>query len=566
VIAVPESPGQMILDEVAMRLSPLMTCDKFIRFVKERGLAVSHEQLHVFEKHRALVPVVRIGRSFPEDHTLRLDGSPTAPDFEAGWVVDTSAPGGTYVLPEIDGRDCRAFYSAYQLWALERVLQGTTSLLDLGAHVGTDAESVDWDAYMSRLVAQTAKNVDRLRSDPSLCAVPLLCQLISNRYLPLAQGNQRTIRIGGRTQFGGWMTFSSESWDWQTYRDDWDPARLIPAFALDEESLERIYVNLVNAMRLCDPLWSWAELVRFVNQRKRDELKGDALRAESYRQGAEMVRQLHLELYGVDLGPPEEMFGQVINYIPELEVRDDPRLYLQYVTNQYDLNSQPKAVLFVEGETEVVFVKKIFLELFGQHHGKSGIEIIDLAGVDNATGTKKEDRYGAIFRLVDYLHDHQTFAFIMLDQENRAKKLWNAAANKSSSFLLRSRVMPQDQICLWRQDFELDNFSDTEIARALTDMPGHSVRFRSTDIKAVRSQWRNRKISGLFRERTGRDLKKPLLAERLAEIVVAPETRRRPANRPVIKFLQRVDRQSWMNPLPITRDIWRQNQEYLDRH
>ena len=126
--------------------------------------------------------------------------------------------------------------------------------------------------------------------------------------------------------------------------------------------------------------------------------------------------------------------------------------------------------------------------------------------------------------------------------------------------------MHPSRIRVWHQDFELDNFSDTEIARALTDMPGHSVQFRSRDIKAVRSKWPERKLSGLFRERTGHDLKKPVLGGRLAEIVVDPETRKRPANRPVIKFLQRLDNQSWMNPLPITRDTWRQNQEYLDRH
>ena len=213
-IQVPPNPGQMILDEVAMRLSPLMTCDKFIRFAKERNLAVSHEQLHGFEKNRVFVPVVRIARSFPEGQTLYLDGSPTAPDFEAGWVVDTSASGATYTLPDIDERDCMAFYSIYQLWALERVLRGTAWSLDLGAHVGADAEAVDWDTTISRLIAQTGKNVARLRSDPSLSAVPLLCQVISNRYLPRAQGNQRTIRVGGISSFGGGMSFSSESWDW----------------------------------------------------------------------------------------------------------------------------------------------------------------------------------------------------------------------------------------------------------------------------------------------------------------------------------------------------------------
>ena len=210
-IQVPPNPGQMILDEVAMRLSPLMTRDEFIRFCKDRNLSVSREQLHEFEKNRVVVPVVRVGPGLPEGHSLYLDGSPTAPDFEAGWVVDTSAPGETYALPDIDDPDCMAFYSPYQLWALERGLQGTTWSLDLGAHVGTDPEAVDWNAHMSRLVAQTAKNIDRLRSDPSLCAVPLLCQLISNRYRPLAQGNQRSIRVGGTSHTSKWMTFSSMS-------------------------------------------------------------------------------------------------------------------------------------------------------------------------------------------------------------------------------------------------------------------------------------------------------------------------------------------------------------------
>lgn len=556
----------MILDEVAMRLSLLMTPDEFIRFARDRNLSVSREQLHGFEKNRVFVPVFRIASAFPEGKTLYLDGSPTAPDFEAGWVVDTSAPGATYTVPDIDDPECMAFYSPYQLWALERVLRGTTWSLDLGSHVGSDAEAEDWDALISRWITQTRENVDRLRSNSSLSAVPLLCQVISNRYLPLAQGNQRTIRVSGVSSFGKWMTFSSTKWDWWTYRDGWDPTSLVAAFELDETSLKRVYEHLVGAMQVCDPLWSWAELVRFINQPKRDELKGDALRAESYRQSAEMVRQLHLELYGVDLGPPEEMFGTVINYIPELEVRDDPRVYLQYVTNQYDLNSQPKAVLFVEGETEVAFVKKIFLDLFGLHHGKSGIEIVNLRGVDNATGNRTSDRYSAIFRLVDYLHDHQTFAFIMLDNEGQAKNLQKAAKDKSSLFPDRSHAMPPSRIRVWRQDFELDNFSDTELARALTDLPGHSVEFHSRDIKEVRAKWRKGKISGLFREKTGYDLKKPLLAERLAEIVVDPETRKRPANRPVIKFLQRIDNQSWMNPLPITQDIWRRNQAYLDRH
>ena len=563
-IQIPPSPGQMILDDVAMRLSPLLTRDNFVKFCKQRNLTVSHDQLLRFEELRVFTPVIRIANRVGDAHGLHVDGSSTAADFEAGRVLDTSAPGAACVLSDSDDSESMPLYSAFQVWALERVLQGTTSSLGLEQYVEAGTEAVDWGTKMSWLIDQASEHVARLRSDPRSTAIPLLCQVISNRYLPFARGNRRSIQGGGSSHFGQGLTFSSFSWDWDRYCEDWDPATLVRAFALDEDSLERVYVLLVNAMRSCDPLWSWAELVRFVNQGKRDQLKGDALRAEAYRQSAEMVRRLHLDLYGADLGPPEEMFGYVINHIPELEVRDDPREFLRYVVNQYDLNPQPKAVLFVEGETEVIFVKAIFEGLFGMHHGVSGIEIVNLHGVDNATGNKKSDQFTAIFRLADYLHDQQTFAFIMLDNEGQAKNLRAAASGKASLFGVRSRAMPRSRIRIWRRDFELDNFSDTEIARALSEMPGHSEVFRSTDIKEVRSRWPARRIAQLFRERTGRDLAKPLLAKRLAEIVIDPETRRRPASRPVIKFLQRVSKEGWMNPLPVTQGVWRQNQKYLN--
>ena len=563
-IQIPASPGQMILDDVAVRMRPLLMRDDFVRFCKDRNLTVSREQLHRFEKLRVLAPVIRIASRAHEDIVLHLDGTPTASDFDSGWVTDASAPRATYTLPSVDDQESMAFYSAFQIWTLERVLRETTLSFHLDEYTGADAEKVDWNDRFQWLRSRASASILRFRSDPLLRALPILCQVISNRYFPYALGRHSTIRVGATFRWGQWMQFSSHSWDWSDYCSDWDPAALIPAFELDEESLERAYHVIVIAMYSCDPLWAWGELVQFINQEKRDKLRGDALRAEFYRQSADMVRRLHLDLYGVDLGPPQDTFGHTINHIPELAVRPDAREYLQYVVNQYDLNPQPKAVLFVEGATEVVFVEAIFRQLFGAHHGTSGIELKNLGGVDNATGRKREDRYNAIFRLVDYLHDHQTIAFIMLDREGRAQRLKNDAYRKASLFGARSRAMPPRRIRVWKRNFELDNFSDTEIARALTSVAGEGVRFRSTDIKAVRSQWPRGGISELFRNRTGRDLGKPMLAECLAEIVVAPGTRRKPASRPVIRFLQRVHREAFMNPLPITQDAWRRNQDYLD--
>ena len=52
-----------------------------------------------------------------------------------------------------------------------------------------------------------------------------------------------------------------------------------------------------------------------------------------------------------------------------------------------------------------------------------GIEIVNLKGVDNATGSASKDRFIAIFLLMDYLHDHQVPSFLMLDREGQAMAL-----------------------------------------------------------------------------------------------------------------------------------------------
>lgn len=324
--------------------------------------------------------------------------------------------------------------------------------------------------------------VAELRSDPELSAVPILCQQISNRYLPHALGNQRSHRVGAVAHSGEWMVFGSPSWSWQDYCDEWEPTKCIAPFALGEQSLKDVHRRMASAMRQCDPLWPWRNLLQFVNQRKRDELRGEALRAELYRQSAEMLRRLHRDLYQTDLGPPEDSLGGAAPRIPEPEVREDPREHLQFVANQYDLDPQPKAALFVEGESEVVFVRAIFRSLFGLHHGEPGVEIVNLHGVDNATGNRLRDRYNAIFRLVDYLLEHQTLVFLVLDNEGRAQELKAAAATKRSVFGSRRRAIAPDRIHVWERNFELDNFEDDELARALMTASGERVQFAVADL------------------------------------------------------------------------------------
>lgn len=249
-------------------------------------------------------PIIRVYRSRGDKRILQVDGKPAAPDFAAGWVVDCSAPGAKYSIPTIDDPETMPFYSEFQAWALEWVLAETSITFQLHELAGPGAHEANWNGRFGRLRAPAHDRVVRLRADAELTAITILCQAISNRYLPHALSNQRSYQVRDVQHFSNeWMAFGRGSWDWQEYRKEWDPTAFVVPFALDEESLERAHWRMVCAMHRCDPLWPWRNLLQFVDQRKRDELRGDALRAELYCQCAEMLRRLHRDLYGIDLEP-----------------------------------------------------------------------------------------------------------------------------------------------------------------------------------------------------------------------------------------------------------------------
>ncbi len=90
-----------------------------------------------------------------------------------------------------------------------------------------------------------------------------------------------------------------------------------------------------------------------------------------------------------------------------------------------------------------------------------------LGGVDNATGAK-EDRFRAIFRLIDYLHHHQTLTYLLLDNERFARKLQAEAQSATSIHNAERLVTRSDHIQLWDRSFEFDNFTTEELAYALS--------------------------------------------------------------------------------------------------
>jgi hypothetical protein len=290
-------------------------------------------------------------------------------------------------------------------------------------------------------------------------------------------------------------------------------------------------------------------------------LKGKALHAETLREGALMLRWLHQDLYGEELPPPNEVHGTVITHIPELAIRKDVRRYVEYVVNKYGLNPQPKLVLIVEGETEERVVNRIFEEGFGFTLGVCWIELLVIGGVGNATGNKKDDRFRAILRLIDYLHHHQTLVYVLLDNENYSSRLKSEISRASSIYGHRRRITRPEYIHIWKSTFEFDNFSDTEIASALTKVANGAHKFNVKDIATCRlSKQPGACLSRMYSETTQHDLPKVKLSDILVGKIMRPTSRRSATRRPIVKVLHRVAELAMKNPFPVMQEIWEKNQ------
>ena len=562
-LPLPENPGRLIFETDSFMTAHLLKTGDFVRYCKDRELNVTVERLHRFEELAVFRPLVRFIHSDSRSEILHVPNGPSSEWFDRGYILDTYHPATQYDVPAHDSETSEAYFSIFQIDHLSHVLTEFDLTLHLEPFARKGVVEKDWNDRKTQLIEMAQHSIEKWQTDEFSRAIPLLCQYVANCYYPLTQTNQRVIKYssGGFSEDAS-MFINGRDWDWDEFSREFDPKEAEAQFALTKPILKHAYETLGASARFCDPLYKWANLVEFASLDQKKNLKGKALRALAFRDAANMLRLLHKDLYGEDLKPTHQIFGQVITHYPELEVRNDVRRYLEFVVNQYDLNPQPKLVLFVEGESEIVLINTIFNDYFGADPGIYGIELVNLQGVNNATGNKKTDRFRAIFRLIDYLHHHQTMTYLILDRENQSAKLKAEAKNAKSIHGQSRFAIPPDHIDLWKVSLEFDNFSDTEIAVGMTKLTeGHAV-FKRIDVKNARQSHPDGKaLSTLYKNRTGYGLNKPKLASHLAAILVDPKCRRDPENRPLVKILNRVCHLAVRNPFPERHETWLLNQE-----
>jgi len=557
----PANAGRMIVESAALMACPLLDADKFAAFCSERDLSIDRERLQRLERLGLFAPVFRVRTPDDNAEAFHIPVREGNNWFQKGWAWDTTHIPVDHEIPTDNDRSHQAYYSIFQIDWLRCVLTSMTLHVHLDSYIDGPASERNWSGRKDDWLQHTKSMVETSRSHTYRPSVALLCQYISNRYYPSALGDQRMIRVGGSTSWDQWLSVGDHRWDWEEEARKWDPKRAELLFQLTPQKLKHAYEMLASGQSFVDPLARWYPLVQFVSIDERRRLKGAALQADTLREGALMLRSLYLDLYREELPPPNEVHMTVIVPTPEREVRKDARRYLEFVVNDYGLNPRPKLVLFVEGQSEERMINRLFEEFFGFPVSRAWIELINLRGVDNATGGW-EDRFRAILRLVDYHHHHQTLVVILLDNENHARKLKKESVTAQSTYEYRKRVTRPEYIHVWKKSLEFDNFSDSELAAALTEVSGGAVAFTRAEVADCRVLKNPGAALGrAYKQKTASGLPKPKLNDLLVDRMLSDRSRRKVQNRPIVMLLLRALELAMKNPPPTRQEIWEKNQK-----
>lgn len=524
-------------------LCPFVTTDQFISYCKERSIRTSKQQLEQFEGLGLFFPVARV--KFPKikikveiDRELNQskhfgvlgeeeewDGDIEEKYAGFGWTNNYAESwfkeGLLWDPSTVEFQEWKSFrdkdrylqiesyYSIFQCYALYNLKRAT----EIRAH------AEDWFVYddqkQNKVAKRTFELAEALIESLKETGIrgekaPLLCQIISNRFFPETQTDQRNISLSVPISFPG--VYRGWKWGWDEYCDTWDAKSLLKDLDLTIDDIKNIHERLSLDAQWIDPLEHWYALVSFVALDHKEKLRGAALLAQTFYSMEHMLRLFYKKLTGENLFAPNESYGWNPDKYHGDGVSQNKLKYLEFLANQYHLNPRPNLILIVEGNGEEEQLPRLSDELFGYSFSTLGIEIINVQGVGNFTGQKKTDKYGALEKFIDYYHNRQTIVFVILDNEGRAQTVKNKLTGATSKFNTNRFLTKPEYIHLWeKKTIEFENFSDNEIAQALSEISNGGYAFSSDQIADCYSQLdagKSDPISRLFKEKMGSGLNK----------------------------------------------------------
>lgn len=272
--------------------------------------------------------------------------------------------------------------------------------------------------------------------------------------------------------------------------DDSDPAHESAFLSLDPSLLLRQAETLLLSAHSFDPLGKWHWVTRIANRARWNDLRFDALLAQEYRIGAEMILKFledeAAQGRATPLASPGREWWEPRHDRLEVDQRERAEAVMDF-----RLSDRPAVYLAVEGETEATIVAKV-LDLAGFERLSSWVSVVDLEGVGGDVNLLA--RAVAVPRLdPDGYHGARvvsplTALVVVADPEGKYRDATSRAAvlqgmkdavMKSLPKSLRISAMRRDldhliHLRTWDEEFEFAHFSNAELAAGLRGVVGRS--------------------------------------------------------------------------------------------
>lgn len=584
---------KQLIEKEYLIVCPLLDINRFISFCKERSINTSKEQLKQFERLGIFFPIARIARPKVKEKIEYLnnrkeyriigilkDGEEWTGEIKEGyasfsfeknyaegwiengflWDPATRDFEESNLAIDEDGWHYEEnYYSIFQCYSLYNLIRYTKREIHAEWWYSYGNEKIK---IITDDLSEWAKGMIDGQKEHGIRGenASIICQVLSNRFFPKTQSDRRTFNIS--------TSIFNRNWDWYKYCNNWDSKYVLGDMCISLDDLKSLHQLIAIDAKNVDPLEHWYELIKFVSVEEKKQLKGNALLAQLIYSMEEMIRLFIEDVSGEKLcSPSEGSRFKLENYYGKGIVEDNLR-YLEFLANRYHLNPRPKLILVVEGNGEEDQFPRLSQELFGYSFTDLGIEVKNLKGIGGFSGEKHSDRYGALEKLIDYFHDKGTIVFIVLDNEGRARSISAKLLEATSKSHPKRRITKMEYLKIWKETIEFDNFTDIEIAQAMTEVCKNLYKFGETEISESRNQWRSKKtdyLSILFKEKIRRDLNKRDLLGKLFDFIIDNGKKEFSVdgepNRPVCKVVKQIIKLASLNHQPSRLDSWEKNQE-----
>lgn len=448
-----------------------------------------------------------------------------------------------------------SYYSPFQIYHLWNLWQTTLLSLRMISWSSLDEETLQKSASE---IASLGKQLKKVWSGESrFTETAEICITIANRYYPQTQSDRRIITVSTPIHY--------HNWDWYDYPRRWEAKEELSKVNTEAKRIRELQSNLASEARHIDPLGNWYSLIQFVSLEQKRKLKGKALLAQQLYAMEMMLRLFYEDVTGERLPTPdddhhrwkERVYGEGV---PEQELE-----FLEYLTNQFNLNPRPKVILVVEGEGEFKQLPRL-AEAMGYPFERLGFRLESLGGIGEFTGKKKEHRLGGrLARFIDYHHQLQTLVYVILDNESGSWKVKeNLLKNRSRYAQSRRLITKEEYVFVWERNFEFDNFSDAEIAQALASLGEQAHIFSKEDVENCRKNFAKPgfQLEKLYQSRTKKELSKRDFVKLLVDALLERSRNLEQFDPPkIVKKLEEIIQLAARNHQPTGRESWLRNQE-----